>query len=176
MSGRLLMAHRSPLPSGQHIWTKHMSCSFTYTYFFPIGLAPLCENMPSGKANKPGDVVTAKNGKTIQVCNWHSPPHSGIPKRIPEQPHKHTLMGREHGLHVGEGGVFIASSFSCRIQIHRNLKTVSLLYCPYFLYAVYTNRHGFAASPAEHAKQYTCRLFSEYNCAARSAPSIGVRV
>uniref|UniRef100_A0AAZ3P723 Cytosol aminopeptidase domain-containing protein n=1 Tax=Oncorhynchus tshawytscha TaxID=74940 RepID=A0AAZ3P723_ONCTS len=32
-----------------------------------IGLAPLCENMPSGKANKPGDVVTAKNGKTIQV-------------------------------------------------------------------------------------------------------------
>lgn len=31
------------------------------------GLAPLCENMPSGKATKPGDVVTAKNGKTIQV-------------------------------------------------------------------------------------------------------------
>ncbi|KAM9329859.1 cytosol aminopeptidase [Gastrophryne carolinensis] len=34
-----------------------------------IGLAPLCENMPSGRANKPGDVVTAKNGKTIQVDN-----------------------------------------------------------------------------------------------------------
>uniref|UniRef100_A0A665T127 Cytosol aminopeptidase n=1 Tax=Echeneis naucrates TaxID=173247 RepID=A0A665T127_ECHNA len=34
-----------------------------------IGLAPLCENMPSGKASKPGDVVTAKNGKTIQVDN-----------------------------------------------------------------------------------------------------------
>ncbi|TSO98548.1 Cytosol aminopeptidase [Bagarius yarrelli] len=34
-----------------------------------IGLAPLCENMPSGKANKPGDVVKAKNGKTIQVDN-----------------------------------------------------------------------------------------------------------
>lgn len=32
-----------------------------------LGLAPLCENMPSGKANKPGDVVKAKNGKTIQV-------------------------------------------------------------------------------------------------------------
>uniref|UniRef100_A0A8C1UMC7 Leucine aminopeptidase 3 n=1 Tax=Cyprinus carpio TaxID=7962 RepID=A0A8C1UMC7_CYPCA len=31
------------------------------------GLAPLCENMPSGKANKPDDVVRAKNGKTIQV-------------------------------------------------------------------------------------------------------------
>ncbi|XP_041608323.1 cytosol aminopeptidase [Vulpes lagopus] len=34
-----------------------------------VGLAPLCENMPSGKANKPGDVVKAKNGKTIQVDN-----------------------------------------------------------------------------------------------------------
>uniref|UniRef100_H0WSC8 Cytosol aminopeptidase n=1 Tax=Otolemur garnettii TaxID=30611 RepID=H0WSC8_OTOGA len=32
-----------------------------------IGLAPLCENMPSGRANKPGDVVRARNGKTIQV-------------------------------------------------------------------------------------------------------------
>ncbi|RUS84194.1 hypothetical protein EGW08_008034 [Elysia chlorotica] len=32
-------------------------------------LIPLCENMPSGKANKPGDVVTAMNGKTIQVDN-----------------------------------------------------------------------------------------------------------
>ncbi|XP_066489026.1 cytosol aminopeptidase [Tiliqua scincoides] len=34
-----------------------------------IGLTPLCENMPSGRANKPGDVVTAMNGKTIQVDN-----------------------------------------------------------------------------------------------------------
>lgn len=29
----------------------------------------MCENMPSGKATKPGDVVTARNGKTIQVDN-----------------------------------------------------------------------------------------------------------
>ncbi len=28
---------------------------------------PLCENMPGGKATKPGDVVKAMNGKTIQV-------------------------------------------------------------------------------------------------------------
>ncbi|XP_063315958.1 cytosol aminopeptidase [Pelobates fuscus] len=34
-----------------------------------IGLAALCENMPNGRANKPGDVVKAKNGKTIQVDN-----------------------------------------------------------------------------------------------------------
>lgn len=30
---------------------------------------PLCENMPSGGAFKPGDVVTAMNGKTIENLN-----------------------------------------------------------------------------------------------------------
>ena len=34
-----------------------------------VSLAPCCENMPDGKAVKPGDVVTAKNGKTIEVIN-----------------------------------------------------------------------------------------------------------
>ena len=32
-----------------------------------IVLVPLTENMPGGKATKPGDVVTAMNGTTIQV-------------------------------------------------------------------------------------------------------------
>lgn len=34
-----------------------------------IVLVPLTENMPGGRATKPGDVVTAMNGKTIQVLN-----------------------------------------------------------------------------------------------------------
>merc|ERR1719278_439548 len=34
-----------------------------------IALIPLTENMPGGKATKPGDVVTAMNGMTIQVDN-----------------------------------------------------------------------------------------------------------
>lgn len=34
-----------------------------------IGLIPLTENMPSGKATKPGDVVYAMNGKSIQIDN-----------------------------------------------------------------------------------------------------------
>lgn len=33
------------------------------------GIIPACENMPSGKALKPGDVVQALNGKTIEVLN-----------------------------------------------------------------------------------------------------------
>jgi leucyl aminopeptidase len=34
-----------------------------------LGLAPCAENMPSGKATKPGDVVKAMTGKTIEVIN-----------------------------------------------------------------------------------------------------------
>jgi aminopeptidase len=28
---------------------------------------PLCENLPSGHATKPGDVIIAMNGKSIEV-------------------------------------------------------------------------------------------------------------
>lgn len=34
-----------------------------------IGLIPLTENLPSGHATKPGDLVQAMNGKTIIVDN-----------------------------------------------------------------------------------------------------------
>jgi leucyl aminopeptidase len=34
-----------------------------------IGLIPTCENMPSGTANKPGDVVTSMSGQTIEILN-----------------------------------------------------------------------------------------------------------
>ena len=34
-----------------------------------IGLVPFTENMPGGRAQKPGDIVRAMNGKTIEVLN-----------------------------------------------------------------------------------------------------------
>src|SRR6266700_3116322 len=34
-----------------------------------LGVAPCSENLPSGKATKPGDVLTAMTGKTIEVIN-----------------------------------------------------------------------------------------------------------
>lgn len=34
-----------------------------------IGIVAACENMPSGHANKPGDVVTSMAGKTIEILN-----------------------------------------------------------------------------------------------------------
>jgi leucyl aminopeptidase len=34
-----------------------------------VGIAPLTENMPGGSALRPGDVLQARNGKTIEVLN-----------------------------------------------------------------------------------------------------------
>ena len=34
-----------------------------------IGLVPTCENMPSGRATKPGDIVKSMSGQTIEVLN-----------------------------------------------------------------------------------------------------------
>jgi leucyl aminopeptidase len=34
-----------------------------------VGVIPACENLPSSKATKPGDVVTAMSGKTIEILN-----------------------------------------------------------------------------------------------------------
>jgi len=34
-----------------------------------IGLVPACENLPNGRANKPGDVVTSMSGQTIEILN-----------------------------------------------------------------------------------------------------------
>jgi leucyl aminopeptidase len=34
-----------------------------------IGLIPTCENLPDGRAMKPGDIVTSMSGQTIEVLN-----------------------------------------------------------------------------------------------------------
>ncbi|MFO1428473.1 MAG: leucyl aminopeptidase [Steroidobacteraceae bacterium] len=34
-----------------------------------VGVIAACENMPSGRATKPGDIVTSMSGKTIEVLN-----------------------------------------------------------------------------------------------------------
>jgi len=34
-----------------------------------VAVVPATENMPSGKASKPGDVVTSMSGKTIEILN-----------------------------------------------------------------------------------------------------------
>jgi leucyl aminopeptidase len=34
-----------------------------------VGIIPACENMPSGRATRPGDIVTSMSGQTIEVLN-----------------------------------------------------------------------------------------------------------
>ena len=34
-----------------------------------VGLVPTCENMPSGRATKPGDIVKSMSGQTIEILN-----------------------------------------------------------------------------------------------------------
>jgi leucyl aminopeptidase len=34
-----------------------------------VAVVPACENMPSGTATRPGDIVTARNGKTVEIVN-----------------------------------------------------------------------------------------------------------
>jgi leucyl aminopeptidase len=34
-----------------------------------VGLVPSCENMPNGRATKPGDIVTSAAGLTVEVLN-----------------------------------------------------------------------------------------------------------
>ena len=34
-----------------------------------IGVIPTCENMPSGRATRPGDIVTSMSGQTVEILN-----------------------------------------------------------------------------------------------------------
>jgi leucyl aminopeptidase len=34
-----------------------------------VGIVPACENLPSGTATRPGDIVTAMSGETIEILN-----------------------------------------------------------------------------------------------------------
>ena len=46
-----------------------LACARAKTAANVVGIIPACENMPDGNAVKPGDVITAMNGKTIEVLN-----------------------------------------------------------------------------------------------------------
>lgn len=52
------------------------------------------ENMPSGTAMKPGDVLRAKNGKTVEVFTFHKPPTSILSANIRHQVDNTDAEGR----------------------------------------------------------------------------------
>jgi len=55
-----------------------------------LGIAPLTENMPSGSAMRPGDVLEIRNGKTIEVLNTDAEGRlvlaDGLSLAVEEQP------------------------------------------------------------------------------------------
>jgi leucyl aminopeptidase len=55
-----------------------------------IGITPLTENMPGGAALRPGDVFTARNGKTVEVLNTDAEGRlvlaDGLSLAVEEQP------------------------------------------------------------------------------------------
>ncbi|MEK6954619.1 MAG: leucyl aminopeptidase [Candidatus Micrarchaeota archaeon] len=59
-------------------WDKSGGCAIIGTFaaaaslklpIHLVGIAPFTENLPSGSATRPGDVVVASNGKTIEIAN-----------------------------------------------------------------------------------------------------------
>ncbi|XP_077992292.1 cytosol aminopeptidase-like [Glandiceps talaboti] len=93
-----------------------------------VCLIPLCENLVSGEAVKPGDVVTAMNGKTIQVDNTDAEGrllladalHYGCTTHTPSSIiNVATLTGAmQVALGAGAAGVFSNSS-SLWTNLHR---------------------------------------------------------
>src|SRR5260370_5375863 len=47
-----------------------------------FGVAPCSENLPSGKATKPGDILKAMTGKTIEGINTHAEGRLGLAHAI----------------------------------------------------------------------------------------------
>ncbi len=54
---------------GASVFGTLLACARMKLPLNVIGIVPACENMPDGNALKPGDVITAMNGKSIEVLN-----------------------------------------------------------------------------------------------------------
>jgi len=68
-SGEGMMAMKDDMSGAAVVIAALGACRATGVQVRVIGIAPCTENMPSGTATKPGDVLTTRNGKTIEVLN-----------------------------------------------------------------------------------------------------------
>ena len=71
-----------------------------------IAVIPSVENMPGGRAQKPGDVQIAMSGKSIEVINTDAegPLDPGGRHRLCQAARRHSLRGRGHADWRGRGG------------------------------------------------------------------------
>ncbi|HXY43197.1 MAG TPA: leucyl aminopeptidase [Acidimicrobiales bacterium] len=68
-SGDGMMAMKDDMSGAAVVLASLGACRAMGVKVRVIGIAPCTENMPSGTATKPGDVLTTRNGKTIEVLN-----------------------------------------------------------------------------------------------------------
>jgi leucyl aminopeptidase len=68
-SGEGMMTMKDDMSGAAAVIATLGACKAAGVSVRVIGIAPCTENMPSGTATKPGDVLTTRNGKTIEVLN-----------------------------------------------------------------------------------------------------------
>jgi leucyl aminopeptidase len=68
-SGEGMMTMKNDMTGAAAVIATLGACKSAGVKVRVIGIAPCAENMPSGTATKPGDVLTTRNGKTIEVLN-----------------------------------------------------------------------------------------------------------
>jgi leucyl aminopeptidase len=68
-SGEGMMAMKNDMTGAAVVIATLGACNAAGVKVRVVGFAMCTENMPSGTATKPGDVLTIRNGKTIEVLN-----------------------------------------------------------------------------------------------------------
>ena len=61
---------KADMSGGAAVAMATLACARTGLAANVAALVPLVENMPSGSATRPGDVYTAYNGLTVEVCGF----------------------------------------------------------------------------------------------------------
>ena len=68
-SGNSMAAMKSDMSGAAAVAATLISAAKIKTKFNLIGALPIVENMPSGKATRPGDIIRSYAGKTIEIGN-----------------------------------------------------------------------------------------------------------
>jgi leucyl aminopeptidase len=68
-TGEGMMTMKTDMSGAAAVIAAMSACKALGVRVRVLGIAPATENMPGGRATKPGDVLVTRNGKTIEVLN-----------------------------------------------------------------------------------------------------------
>ena len=92
-------------------------------------IAPVTENMPGGRATKPGDVLTIRNGNTIEVLNTDAEGRlvlaDGLSLAAEMEPDAIVDLATLTGACVVALGTSVAGSVRQRRRLHRRVEAAS---------------------------------------------------